>query len=108
MWHRFSVGNIRCLTSKREQGGVVRRLSVFVVICGLLSGTAFSEDLSFGSRDARPVPSWLHSASIYELWLNAFSKEGNLRGAIPALRKIADLGATIVYLGPIAKRSANP
>jgi glycosidase len=40
--------------------------------------------------------------------LDAFSKEGNLRGAIPGLQHIADLGATIVYLGPIAKRSANP
>jgi glycosidase len=77
-------------------------------MCGLLAGTAFSEDLSFESRDARPVPAWLHSSSIYELWLTAFSKEGNLRGAIPGLKNIADLGATIVYLGPIAKRSASP
>ncbi len=42
------------------------------------------------------------------MWLNVFSKEGNLRGAIPRLQQIADLGATIVYLGPIAKRSAVP
>jgi cyclomaltodextrinase / maltogenic alpha-amylase / neopullulanase len=86
----------------------VRRLVVFVLVYGLLAGTALSEDLSFGSRDARPVPAWLYGSSIYELWLNAFSKEGNLRGAIPGLKNIADLGATIVYLGPIAKRSANP
>jgi cyclomaltodextrinase / maltogenic alpha-amylase / neopullulanase len=91
-----------------EQARTVRRLVVLAVTCGLLVGTAFAEDLSFGSREARQVPSWLHSASIYELWLNAFSKEGNLRGAIPGLTRIADLGATIVYLGPIAKRSANP
>jgi cyclomaltodextrinase / maltogenic alpha-amylase / neopullulanase len=71
-------------------------------------GTSFSQNLSFGSRDARPVPAWLSRSTIYELWLNAFSQEGNLRGAIPQLKRIADLGATIVYLGPIAKRSANP
>lgn len=64
--------------------------------------------MSFASRDARPVPPWLYRSSIYELWLNAFSKEGNLRGAIPGLQHIAEVGATIVYLGPIAKRSANP
>jgi glycosidase len=86
----------------------MRRFFIIALMWGLLAGTAFSEDLSFGSRDARPVPSWLHNASIYELWLNAFSKEGNLHGAIPGLRNIADLGATIIYLGPIAKRSANP
>src|SRR5947209_2857666 len=84
------------------------RPSIVVVLSALPAGAAFSHDLSFGSRDARPVPEWLHSASIYELWLNAFSKDGNLRGAIPGLKHIADLGATIVYLGPIAKRSADP
>lgn len=62
-----------------------------------------AQGLAFGSQDARPVPQWLSRASIYELWLNAFSQEGNLRGAIPGLKRIADLGATIVYLGPIAK-----
>ena len=31
-----------------------------------------------------------------------------MRGAIPHLQHIADLGATIIYLGPIAKRSADP
>jgi glycosidase len=77
---------------------------VLVLACG----TAFSQNLTFGSRAARPVQPWLQKSSIYELWLNGFSKEGNLRGAIPGLKHIAELGATIVYLGPIAKRSANP
>jgi len=67
-----------------------------------------AQDLSFGNLDARPAPEWLAKASIYEVWLNVFSKEGNLRGAIPRLQQVADLGATIVYLGPIAKRSAEP
>ncbi len=67
-----------------------------------------AQDLDFGSMQARPAPSWLATASIYEVWLNVFSKEGNLRGAIPHLQHIADLGATIVYLGPIARRSRDP
>ena len=92
----------------RQPAAHVRSPVVIVLLFGLLAVTAFSEDLSFGSRDAKPVPAWLYSSSIYELWLNAFSKEGNLRGAIPGLKNIADLGATIVYLGPIARRSANP
>ena len=78
------------------------------LMCTLVLGTAFSQNLSFGSQDAKPVPPWLSGSSVYELWLNAFSVEGNLRGAVPGLQRIADLGATIVYLGPIARRSANP
>ena len=69
---------------------------------------AAAQNLDFGSRDARTIPEWLERATIYELWLNAFSPEGNLRGAIPRLQQIAELGATVVYLGPIAKRSAIP
>ncbi len=46
--------------------------------------------------------------TIYEVWLNAFSKEGTLRGAIPGLKRVSDLGASVVYLGPIAKRSGTP
>jgi glycosidase len=74
----------------------------------LLVGSACAQNLTFGDRDARPVPDWLYRSSIYEVWLNSFSDQGNLRGAIPRLQHIADLGATIIYLGPIAKRSANP
>jgi glycosidase len=74
----------------------------------LLTRAVCAQNLAFGSREARPVPEWLYQSSIYEVWLDAFSKEGNLRGAIPGLQQIADLGATIVYLGPIAKRSADP
>ena len=66
------------------------------------------QNLDFGSLQARPAPEWFAKSSIYEVWLDAFSKEGNLRGAIPGLQHVADLGATIVYLGPIAKRSAAP
>ena len=67
-----------------------------------------AQNLSFASREARAVPDWLPRVTIYELWLNAFSTEGTLRGAIPGLQHIAELGASVVYLGPIAKRSANP
>jgi cyclomaltodextrinase / maltogenic alpha-amylase / neopullulanase len=74
----------------------------------LLTHAAYSQDLAFGSREARPVPDWLYQSSIYEVWLDAFSAEGNLKGAIAGLQQIADLGATIVYLGPIAKRSTDP
>ncbi|MGH9581960.1 MAG: alpha-amylase family glycosyl hydrolase, partial [Bryobacteraceae bacterium] len=90
-----------------QKCGGMQKVALLSVL-SLSIGLASAQNLSFGLRDARPVPEWLHRATIYEVWLNAFSKEGNLRGAIPGLRHIADLRASIVYLGPIAKRSANP
>jgi glycosidase len=83
-----------------------RRLAALLSLT-LCAGAAFAQNLDFGSRNARPVPDSLHKDSIYELWLDAFSPEGNLRGAIPHLRQVADLGATIIYLGPIAKRAGS-
>lgn len=68
---------------------------------------ASAQGLDFGGIAARPVPGWLPKASIYELWPSMFSKEGNLRGAIAGLHNVAELGATIVYLGPIAKRAGS-
>jgi glycosidase len=67
-----------------------------------------AQGLSFESRKARPEPAWMSKTIIYELWLGAFSKEGTLRGALQGLPRIADLGVTVVYLGPIAKHSSTP
>ncbi len=82
-------------------------------LCGVcvalsLCAASFGQNLSFGSREARTEPEWMSKLTIYEVWLNAFSKEGTLRGAIPGLKRISDLGASVVYLGPIAKRSSKP
>lgn len=84
------------------------RACMALLVLSLSFAFAYGQNLSFGLQEARKAPPWLERASIYELWLTAFSKEGNLRGAIPGLKRIADLGATIVYLEPIAKRSTDP
>jgi glycosidase len=78
-------------------------------VCLLLtSAVSIAQDLSFASREARRVPDWMSRLTIYEVWLNAFSDEGTLRGAIPRLSNLADLGVGVVWLGPIAKRSSVP
>jgi glycosidase len=82
--------------------------AALILLLLAVAGPVSAQNLDFGSRPARPAPEWLQRASIYEVWLNAFSKEGNLRGAIPRLQQVADLGATVIYLGPIARRSAIP
>lgn len=83
---------------------IVALLTLLFIGCG----AGWSQNLSFGSLDARRVPEWLPRLTIYEIWLNAFSTEGTLHGAISRLPYVADVGATVVYLGPIAKRSADP
>lgn len=80
----------------------------FALVFCLLPLALLAQDVSFGSQQARHVPDWLDRATIYELWLNAFSKEADLRGATAHLSEVADLGATIVYLSPIARHSALP
>jgi glycosidase len=84
------------------------RFLYYLCFGALLCWRCLAQDLSFGSRDARPEPAWMSKLTIYEIWLNAFSKEGTLQGAIPGLKRVSELGASVVYLGPIAKRSETP
>jgi cyclomaltodextrinase / maltogenic alpha-amylase / neopullulanase len=85
----------------------MRKLGGFCLLVSVCIG-CLGQNLSFGSREARPEPEWMNKLTIYEVWLNAFSKEGTLRGAIPGLKHVSELGASLVYLGPIAKRSPRP
>ncbi len=89
----------------RKLGAIFLALTLCRLTC---NAVAFGQNLLFGSREARAEPDWVNKLTIYEIWLDAFSKEGTLRGAIPGLQRVADLGASVVYLGPIAKRSGVP
>ena len=86
----------------------ILRSGVLLTLLQILPAAGLAQNLSFGTQNARPVPEWLPRATIYEVWLDAFSKEGNLRGAIARLPEAAQLGASIIYLGPIARRSSEP
>src|ERR1044072_1140048 len=89
----------------------MRRCAIACVFL-LRSAVCTGQDLSFGTRQARPVPEWLNRTNIYEVWLNAFSSGGTLKDAVPRLPYLPDLGVGIVYLEPIAKisgkRGASP
>jgi cyclomaltodextrinase / maltogenic alpha-amylase / neopullulanase len=74
----------------------------------LILAQSFAQNLDFGTRQARRDPDWMQKLNIYEVWLNAFSQEGTLQGAIPRLKYLADLGVSVIYLGPIAKKSSKP
>lgn len=46
--------------------------------------------------------------TIYEVWPTMFSAEGTMKGVVPRLKYLADLGVGVLYLGPIAKISSRP
>ncbi len=74
----------------------------------LVQSALFAQNLSVSSRQARPVPDWMNRLTLYEVWLPSFSSEGTLRGVVPRLPYLKDLGVGVVYLGPIAKFSSRP
>jgi cyclomaltodextrinase / maltogenic alpha-amylase / neopullulanase len=86
----------------------MRTAALFCLAALAAAAPCLPQGLSFGSIPARSEPAWMSKLTIYEIWLNAFSKEGTLQGAIPGLKRVAALGASVVYLGPIAKRSGTP
>jgi len=60
------------------------------------------------SLPARKSPEWLTRGVIYQIPLRAFTPEGTLRAAAERLPAIAELGATVVYLCPIALSDDDP
>jgi 1,4-alpha-glucan branching enzyme len=53
------------------------------------------------SLSARRGPKFLDRAVIYQIWMRSFTPEGTLAASAKRLRHIAELAATIAYLGPI-------
>jgi glycosidase len=60
-----------------------------------------------GRLPARSAPPWLTRGVIYQVWLRSFTSEGTLRAAEKRLASVADLGATVIYLGPVCLQDAD-
>ncbi|MCK9414715.1 MAG: alpha-amylase family glycosyl hydrolase [Prolixibacteraceae bacterium] len=69
------------------------------VVAGVSQNTLNSDSLN--KCKARTSPEWIISGVIYQINLRAFTPEGTLKAAMKRLPKIAELGATIVYLCPV-------
>jgi glycosidase len=65
----------------------------------------YGQGLSLASREARSRPD-LEGASIYQVWMRAFTPDGTLQAAAKKLPHIAGLGASIVYLSPLQAASS--
>ena len=57
---------------------------------------------------ARPVPAFLHSAVMYQIFLRPFTPEGTLAAAQALLPHVASLGVDIVYLCPVMLADDDP
>jgi len=65
----------------------------------LLPGVRAEVDVS--GVTARPLPDWLRSGTIYEIFPRDFSVAGNLNGVTARLDDLHDLGVNILWLMPI-------
>ncbi len=58
-------------------------------------------DAPLNEREARKAPQWITEGIMYQIQPRAFTPEGTLKAATAKLPKVAELGATIVYLCPV-------
>ena len=56
---------------------------------------------NLAALQTRPSPEWLTRGVMYQVWLRSFTPEGTLRAATKRLPSVAELGANIIYLGPV-------
>jgi glycosidase len=85
----------------------IKRVS-FVVSMLIAAGSVVSfagganAQPSLGLRAAAPVsPSWVNSATVYEVNVRQFSADGNFAGVTAALPRIKALGTNVIWLMPI-------
>jgi cyclomaltodextrinase / maltogenic alpha-amylase / neopullulanase len=69
----------------------------FVALCA----QARAAEPVAGVEAARQSPEWLRDAVVYEVFPRAFSPQGNFRGVIAQLDRLADLGVTVLWLMPV-------
>lgn len=78
---------------------VVGSALVALVLIGPVVAAPPAVDVS--KLPARPAPKWLTEGVLYQIWLRSFTPEGTLAAATARLPKIAELGATVIYLPPV-------
>lgn len=66
----------------------------------MLSLSSFAQQ-SYSHFTARKSPAWFREGLSYQLQPRSFTEEGTLKGAEKHLKRIADLGVTVVYLTPV-------
>ncbi len=80
----------------------MRRPRTAPPICLILAAccTCFGQNAPVASQNARAAPE-LVGATIYQVWMRSFTREGTLAATQARLPHIANLGASIVYISPL-------
>ena len=77
----------------------IRLAILFLAALPLAAQTAVS------ALPARRTPEFLASATVYQIWMRTFTREGTLQAAARRMPHIARLGAKLVYLSPVNLQS---
>lgn len=72
-----------------------------VLLAGFLKAQETAKPVPLSQRQARVSPAWMTQGVMYQLWLRGFTPEGTLQAAAARLPKVAELGATVIYLSPV-------
>ena len=65
---------------------------------------AFAAVAAFGAVGAeRPMPEWLKRATVYQMVLRNFTREGNFKAATAMLDHVRSVGVDVVYLTPFVE-----
>ena len=82
-----------------------RRLVCILLLTTLAGAGCFllarQSDTGVAAQSARSSPEWLKSGVIYQIFVRAFSAEGNLQGVTKRLDDLQHLGVNILWLMPI-------
>jgi alpha-amylase len=76
-------------------------VAVCFAACDSAKPATGSATKAVGKATAMKVPDWAKSATIYEMNIRQFSKQGTLKEATEGLSGIKDMGMDIVWLMPI-------
>ncbi|HUJ09087.1 MAG TPA: alpha-amylase family glycosyl hydrolase [Verrucomicrobiae bacterium] len=73
---------------------------LLTILCLLVSSVARA-DKDVSKENARPIPQWLRSGVLYEVFPRDFSGKGDLNGVTARLDELKNLGVTILWIMPI-------
>jgi len=98
------------LLSRSRLAGHLVGAAIGVVACGAVCPGVEPTEGAPGpaAAQARTSPPWLSQGVIYQISLRAFAPEGTLAAATKRLPSVAELGATVIYLCPIALADEDP
>ena len=79
----------------------------FILISLLMLSTSLFAQQSYGHLNARKTSAWFREGISYQLVVRNFSEEGTLKGAEKGLKRLADLGVSVVYLIPVCESDTD-